>query len=164
MNPAFDQILQFAAVKTDLDFNELERYQYRLKLREDVVPSPGALIVNRLNINDIIKWGVLYQAIRVGNIQNTNSLHIEYLRTSFNTYSILLLDLLDKTSNGHRSPCTRAQWSGFWNERSQLYRCHLCHPYKQFPRICTLILCNTISHSENIKSSCSRLLNSALFD
>jgi uncharacterized protein with ParB-like and HNH nuclease domain len=51
------------------------------------------------NINDIIKWGVLYQAIRVGNIQNTNSLHIEYLRTSFNTYSILLLDLLDKTSN-----------------------------------------------------------------
>ena len=55
MNPVFDQILQFAAVKTDLNFNELERYQYRLKLREDVVPSPGALIVNRLNINDIIK-------------------------------------------------------------------------------------------------------------
>ena len=25
MNPAFDQILQFAAVKTDLDLNEIER-------------------------------------------------------------------------------------------------------------------------------------------
>ena len=28
INPAFDQILQFAAVKTDLSFNEIDRYQY----------------------------------------------------------------------------------------------------------------------------------------
>ena len=26
MNPAFDQILQFAAVKTDLNFNQIEEY------------------------------------------------------------------------------------------------------------------------------------------
>ena len=55
INPAFDQILQFAAVRTDLDFNEIDRYQYRLELRNDVIPHPGALIVNRLNINTILK-------------------------------------------------------------------------------------------------------------
>ena len=55
MNPAFDQILQFAAVKTDLDLNEIERYQYRLELRNDVVPHPAALLVNRLSIENILK-------------------------------------------------------------------------------------------------------------
>ena len=53
-NPSFDQILQFAGVKTDLSFNEIERYEFRIKLRNDVIPEPGALIVNRLNIDKII--------------------------------------------------------------------------------------------------------------
>ena len=63
MNPAFDQILQFAAVKTDLEFNEIERYQYRLKLRDDVVPHPAALLVNRLNIDRILDGDKEYEAV-----------------------------------------------------------------------------------------------------
>ena len=64
INPAFDQILQFAAIKTDLNLNVIEEYEYTLKLREDVIPQPGALIVNRLNIENIMNGENEYEAIK----------------------------------------------------------------------------------------------------
>ena len=64
MNPAFDQILQFAAIKTDLDFNEIERYEFKIKLREDVIPHPGALIVNRLNVEYLLDGINEYEATK----------------------------------------------------------------------------------------------------
>ena len=45
---AFDQILQFAAIKTDDDLNELERFNIRCRLLPHTIPSPGALRVNRV--------------------------------------------------------------------------------------------------------------------
>jgi len=42
---AFDQILQFAAIKTDDDLNELDRLDIRCRLMPHIVPSPGALRV-----------------------------------------------------------------------------------------------------------------------
>ena len=63
-NPSFDQILQFAGVKTDLSFNEIERYEFRIKLRNDVIPEPGALIVNRLNIDKIAEGYTEYDAVK----------------------------------------------------------------------------------------------------
>lgn len=42
---AFDQILQFAAIKTDQEFNELERFDIRCQLLPYIVPAPGALRV-----------------------------------------------------------------------------------------------------------------------
>ena len=64
INPAFDQILQFAAIKTDLNLNIIEEYEYNLKLRQDVIPQPGALIVNRLNINKVMKGEKEYEAVK----------------------------------------------------------------------------------------------------
>ena len=80
INPVFDQIIQFAAVKTDLSFNELERYQYRLKLRKDVIPNPGALIVNRLNIKDITNGDKEYEAIKMMQsiLSSPNTINIGY--------------------------------------------------------------------------------------
>ena len=40
---AFDQILQFAAIKTDDDFNELDRINVRCRLLPHIIPAPGAL-------------------------------------------------------------------------------------------------------------------------
>ena len=40
---AFDQILQFAAIRTDDDLNELERFNIRCRLLPHVIPSPIAL-------------------------------------------------------------------------------------------------------------------------
>ena len=42
---AFDQILQFAAIKTDDNFNELDRFNIRCSLLPHIIPSPGALRV-----------------------------------------------------------------------------------------------------------------------
>lgn len=47
LHPAFDQIIQFAAIRTDLDLNELARYTWLVKPNIDVIPSPRALILHR---------------------------------------------------------------------------------------------------------------------
>lgn len=44
---AFDQIMQFAAVLTDAELNELDRLEVRCRLLPHVVPAPGALLVTR---------------------------------------------------------------------------------------------------------------------
>jgi exodeoxyribonuclease-1 len=44
LNPAFDQILEFAAIRTDEAFEEIERHHTMVRLRPDVVPSPRAMI------------------------------------------------------------------------------------------------------------------------
>ena len=45
---AYDQILQFASVLTDSDLNELDNFAVRCRLLPHVVPSPAALVVNRV--------------------------------------------------------------------------------------------------------------------
>jgi exodeoxyribonuclease-1 len=45
LNKRFDQILQFAAVRTDADLNETHRIETRSRLLPHVVPSPQALLV-----------------------------------------------------------------------------------------------------------------------
>ena len=45
---AFDQILQFAAIRTDDGFNELGRLNVRCRLLPHIVPSPGALRATRV--------------------------------------------------------------------------------------------------------------------
>lgn len=45
---AFDQILQFAAIHTDPDLNELERFEIRCRLLPHIVPAPGAMRVTGL--------------------------------------------------------------------------------------------------------------------
>ena len=64
LNKAFDQILRFAAIRTDHQFNETERYQLKVKLRPDVIPSPGAMITNRLAVADLTSGLCEFEAIR----------------------------------------------------------------------------------------------------
>ena len=44
-NTYFDQILQFAAIKTDYELSELDRFEIRCRLLPYVVPSPGAMLI-----------------------------------------------------------------------------------------------------------------------
>lgn len=48
---AFDQILQFGAIRTDHDLNELDRFEIRCRLLPYVVPSPGAVRVTGVGID-----------------------------------------------------------------------------------------------------------------
>ena len=45
ISPAYDQPLQFAAIRTDLNLNEIERVEFRCRLAPHILPAPQALIV-----------------------------------------------------------------------------------------------------------------------
>lgn len=45
---AFDQILQFAAIHTDPELRELDRFEIRCRLSPHIVPSPGAMCVTKV--------------------------------------------------------------------------------------------------------------------
>ncbi len=47
---SFDQILQFAAIRTDHDFNELDRFEVRCRLLDRVVVAPGAFRVTGVSV------------------------------------------------------------------------------------------------------------------
>ena len=53
LRPGFDQILHFAAIKTDFDLCELARAEFRSRLMPHVLPSPAALCINGLRIGQL---------------------------------------------------------------------------------------------------------------
>ena len=94
LSKAFDQVLQFAAIRTDSQLNELDRFTVKIQLRPDVIPSPGAVITNRISIKDQANGLCEYEAIRqihqLMNRRNTISLGYnslgfddEFLRFAF---------------------------------------------------------------------------------
>ena len=111
LNKAFDQVLQFAAIRTDRKLNEIERYRLAVKLRPDVVPSPGAMITNRLSVEDLASGLDEFEAIgQIHALMNQpetislgyNSLGFddEFLRFSF--YRNLLPPYTHQFQNGCR--------------------------------------------------------------
>lgn len=52
-NPVFDQVIQFAAIRTDLNLNEIERYDWIIRPNPDLIPAPTAMIVHR---TPLILW------------------------------------------------------------------------------------------------------------
>ncbi len=54
----FDQIVQFAAIKTDADFNEIERHDILCRMRDDIIPSPFAFRTTMIDVADLQKNGM----------------------------------------------------------------------------------------------------------
>ena len=54
LHKGFDQIVHFAAIRTDENLNEIERFEMRSRLNPNVVPHPKALAINRLPIEKLI--------------------------------------------------------------------------------------------------------------
>ena len=52
-NTAFDQILQFGAIRTDHELNEMERFEIRCRLLPYVVPAPGAMRVTGVTVDQL---------------------------------------------------------------------------------------------------------------
>ena len=48
IDAGFDQILQFAAIRTDFELNELDRIETRCRLSSHIVPAPGAMRVTKV--------------------------------------------------------------------------------------------------------------------
>ena len=64
LNKAFDQVLQFAAIRTDRQLNEIDRHAIKVQLRPDVIPSPGAIITNRISVDGFKSGLCEFDAIR----------------------------------------------------------------------------------------------------
>lgn len=51
---AFDQILQFGAIRTDYELNEIDRFEIRCRLLPYVVPAPGAMRVTGVTAEQLV--------------------------------------------------------------------------------------------------------------
>ena len=94
LNKCFDQVLQFAAIRTDLNLNEISRHQLRVKLNPDIIPSPYAIITHHMGLEDMQQGEPEYEAIKAihgwlnqpGTLSvgyNTLGFDDEFLRFSF---------------------------------------------------------------------------------
>ena len=111
----FDQITQFAAIKTDHNFNILETYEIRARIGPFLVPSPEAMCINGTTIaemtdpllpsfyeatqsiyNKLASWD---PSVFIG--YNSISFDEEVLRKSF--YRALLPEFLTNTPNNSRA-------------------------------------------------------------
>jgi exodeoxyribonuclease-1 len=64
LNKAFDQILHFAAIRTDRELRELERYELKIRLNPDTVPSPTAFLIHGMDFKEIAAGISEYDGIR----------------------------------------------------------------------------------------------------
>nr|NJM01026.1 exodeoxyribonuclease I [Desulfobacula sp.] len=112
LNPAFDQILTFAAIRTDLQLREISRQSLTIQLRKDIVPSPKAFLTHGLTYDELALGIYEYEAaLKIHNIVNTpetislgyNSLGFddEFLRFTF------YRNLLDPYSHQYSKGCSR---------------------------------------------------------
>ncbi len=112
LSKAFDQVLQFAAIRTDQRLNEIDRYEIKVKLRPDIIPSPQAIITNRISVADLAEGMCEYEAAvqihRLLNEPGTVSLGYntlgfddEFLRFSFHR------NLLPPYTHQFRNGCRR---------------------------------------------------------
>ncbi|KJC41504.1 exodeoxyribonuclease I [Bradyrhizobium sp. LTSP885] len=65
----FDQILHFAAVRTDADLNEIARFETRSRLLPHVLPHPSALRTNGLPIERLMDTSLSSHYAMIGEIQ-----------------------------------------------------------------------------------------------
>ena len=63
LSKVFDQVLHFAAIRTDMNLREIERYEIKIKLNSDVIPSPAAMITHRMRCSELAKGTHEYDAI-----------------------------------------------------------------------------------------------------
>ncbi|MBB2156560.1 exodeoxyribonuclease I [Gluconacetobacter diazotrophicus] len=65
----FDQILHFAAVRTDANLNEVARFEARSRLQPHVLPHPSALRTNGLSIESLTDTNLPSHYAMVGDIR-----------------------------------------------------------------------------------------------
>ena len=53
--PHWDQILQVGATKVSKEFNEIDTFEFRCRLKPGLIPSPFALAVNNTDYAKLIK-------------------------------------------------------------------------------------------------------------
>lgn len=112
LNKCFDQIIQFAAIRTDLALNELERHEFLVKLNKDVIPSPQALITHRISLKRIASGINEWEAIqKIHTLFNTpGTISLGYNTLGFDDELIRLAfhrNLLPPYTHKYANNCSR---------------------------------------------------------
>ena len=112
LNPAFDQVLTFACIRTDLSLNEINRDDIVIRLRDDIVPSPGAFLTHRLDAQTLETGISEYQAaLKIHSLVNTpQTISIGYNSLGFDDEFLRFLfyrNLLDPYSHQFANGCSR---------------------------------------------------------
>ena len=84
LNKCFDQVLQFAAIRTDLELNEISRHEIKVKPNCDVFPVPMATLTHRISPKEdpeaINEYDAIQQIHKLMNQPGTDSLGYNTLR------------------------------------------------------------------------------------
>ena len=83
-NPTWDQIIQVAAILIDSNFNEIDRFEERCRLKPGVIPEPGALIINNTSVEMLNKVNLSHYEL-IKKIQDTFKKWSPAIFTGFNT-------------------------------------------------------------------------------
>ena len=86
INKSFDQIMQFAAIRTDVNLNEIERVEFLVKLNPDTIVDPQALVVHHIPISKVNRDGISEYdaALKIHELINTpNTVSIGYNNLGF---------------------------------------------------------------------------------
>ncbi len=112
LNPAFDQILTFACIRTDLSLNEIDRQTITIKLRKDIVPSPRAFLTHGLTFEELAAGISEYQAAKIiYDLVNTPAtISLGYNSLGFDDEFLRFLfyrNLLDPYAHQYSNGCSR---------------------------------------------------------
>jgi len=112
LNPAFDQVLTFACIRTDLELREIHRQTITICLRKDIVPSPGAFLTHRLTYDELALGITEYAAAKkIHKIVNTpDTISLGYNSLGFDDEFLRFLfyrNLLDPYSHQYAKGCAR---------------------------------------------------------
>ena len=83
-NPTWDQIIQVAAILVDSNFNEIDRFEERCRLKSGVIPEPGALVVNNTSVEMLNQVNLSHYEL-IKKIQDTFKKWSPAIFTGFNT-------------------------------------------------------------------------------
>ena len=109
----FDQIIQFAAIRTDTQLNELARYAFDIRLNPDSIMHPKALLVHKISPERLKKNGITeYEAARkIHTLFNTpNTISIGYNTLGFDDEFLRFMfyrNLLTPYTHQYQNACFR---------------------------------------------------------
>jgi exodeoxyribonuclease-1 len=112
LNPCFDQVLTFACIRTDTELNELDRTTITIRLRKDIIPSPGAFLTHGLSFDELESGITEYQAAeKIYELVNTPStVSIGYNSLEFDDEFLRFMfyrNLMDPYTHQYRNNCSR---------------------------------------------------------
>ncbi|MCK5696141.1 MAG: exodeoxyribonuclease I [Desulfobacula sp.] len=112
LNHAFDQILTFACIRTDLELNEIDRQTITIRLRKDIVPSARAFLTHGLTYKELELGISEYEAaLKIYKILNTpGTISLGYNSLGFDDEFLRFLfyhNLLDPYTHQYSNGCSR---------------------------------------------------------